>query len=352
MNDWITENHKVTITEEAIDDAKARGAQAMFGEKYGDVVRVVDIPNISIELCGGNHVVSTADLQQFKIVAESAVAAGTRRIEALVGEQRVGQYNDNQQQRAFADYEKRYAKVLQKAKTLGHDVPDQLPTTATLQTIDAAIATLTQLGKQLDGLLKQQQQGQASDLFTTIVEASLPLQNGAGKAIFKRLDEQPIPVLRDLADRLVDKLGDSAVVLVSETNGKGHAIAKVSPTVLSKLTAKDLINDLTSITGGGGGRDNMAQAGGIGADQIDAGIAHITKNMHKRLLGIDYGDVRIGVAVSDPLGLTAQPVGTIKNSPQPWTKSLPLLLKRRLVSALLVYLRINMARIQKSSKCA
>lgn len=278
VNDWITENHKVTITEEAIDDAKARGAQAMFGEKYGDVVRVVDISNISIELCGGNHVVSTADLQQFKIVAESAVAAGTRRIEALVGEQRVGQYNDNQQKRAFADYEKRYAKVLQKAKTLGHDVPDQLPTTATLQTIDAAIAALTQLGKQLDGLLKQQQQGQASDLFTTIIEASLPLQNGAGKAIFKRLDEQPIPVLRDLADRLVDKLGDSAVVLVSETNGKGHAIAKVSPTVLSKLTAKDLINDLTSITGGGGGgRDNMAQAGGIGADHIDAGIAHITK---------------------------------------------------------------------------
>ena len=87
---------------------------------------------------------------------------------------------------------------------------------------------------------------------------------------------------------------------------------QVSPTVLSKLTAKDLINDLTSITGGGGGgRDNMAQ-GGIGADHIDAGIAHITKNMHKRLLGIDYGDVRIGVAVSDPLGLTAQPVGTIK----------------------------------------
>ena len=197
----------------------------MFGEKYGDVVRVVDIPNISIELCGGNHVVSTADLQQFKIVAESPwplVPDGLRRWWVSNAWGNTTTISNN----VLCDYEKRYAKVLQKAKTLGHDVPDQLPTTATLQTIDAAIAALTQLGKQLDGLLKQQQQGQASFIYNHY-RSIVTIAKWAEK-FFKRLDEQPIPVLRDLADRLVDKLGDSAVVLVSETNGKGHAIASIA----------------------------------------------------------------------------------------------------------------------------
>ena len=164
-----------------------------------------------------------------------------------------------------------------KPKTLGHDVPDQLPTTATLQTIDAAIAALTQLGKQLDEDVKQQQYRRLIYL-QPLSKHRYHCKMGLVKPFLNVWTSNPFLCLETLADRLVDKLGDSAVVLVSETNGKGHAIAKVSPTVLSKLTAKDLINDLTSITGGGGGgRDNMAQAGGIGADHIDAGIAHITK---------------------------------------------------------------------------
>ena len=82
VNEWISESVEVMITEENIDQAKARGAHAMFGEKYADQVRVVDIPTISIELCGGNHVMNTEHLESFKILSDSAVAAGTRRIES------------------------------------------------------------------------------------------------------------------------------------------------------------------------------------------------------------------------------------------------------------------------------
>ena len=278
VNQCIEESHVVKITEESLDDAKARGAHAMFGEKYGERVRVVDIPNISIELCGGNHVTNTKDLQQFQIVSESAVAAGTRRIEALVGFDRVEKYLEEKKQMLFKDYQKRWQALDEKAKVTNLSMPKKETLENSYDDIASALNQLISFGKTLEKEVKKSQQDMAGSLFDSIIESPLELRSGGGVAIFHIVDEQPVPVLRDLADRVVNALGDCAVVLSSRLNGQSHAVAKVSSSVLKSITAKELIDALTSVTGGGGGgRDNMAQAGGINAQKLDDGMAHISE---------------------------------------------------------------------------
>lgn len=275
VNQCIQESHDVVISEEGIEAAKKRGAHAMFGEKYGDTVRVVDIPSISIELCGGNHVTNTKSLEQFLIVSESAIAAGTRRIEALIGKARVHQYQENRRLALFNDYEKRWAFLREKTDVA---LPKKLDNMASIDTIATAIQDIAILAKRIEKDVKKSQQNTAGSLFESIIQSSMPLRSGSGVAIFQLLDDQPAPVLRDLADRLVNALRDCAVVLSSQTNEKAHAIAKVSNSIVKEITARELIDELTAITGGGGGgRDNMAQAGGLAAQKLADGMAHITQ---------------------------------------------------------------------------
>ena len=258
----------------SIEDAKSRGAMALFGEKYGDTVRVVDISNISIELCGGNHVRTTKDLQVFKIISESAIAAGTRRIEALVGDERVERYNEERRALAYKEYRKRWLALSEKLAQ--PNVPNPLEDTASMAEILEAQDVLIAVSKAAEKALRQSQKSTAGALFDDIIKSPIPLRSGYGVGVFHVLADQPVPVLRELADRAVNALGDCLVVLGSSINDKGHAIAKVSPSVMGSITAKELIDELTAITGGGGGgRDNMAQAGGLGTQKLDEAMAHM-----------------------------------------------------------------------------
>ena len=137
----------MSIAEEALDSAKARGAHAMFGEKYGERVRVVEIPSVSIELCGGNHVTNTRDLQAFEIISEGAVAAGIRRIEALVGNERIADHTNRQRSVAYHDYAKRWDALVKSASRIALDMPLKLDSSASSDQIQTALEDLLCLEK-------------------------------------------------------------------------------------------------------------------------------------------------------------------------------------------------------------
>ena len=196
VNEWISESVEVMITEENIDQAKARGAHAMFGEKYADQVRVVDIPTISIELCGGNHVMNTEHLESFKILSDSAVAAGTRRIEALVGKDRINDFNESQRITVYKDYKKRWDSVCSKASSAGVSIPNALSEDADISIINAELEKMMQLAKSIDKEILKQQKSEASMVFEQIQKTCQPLKNIDGVGVFQIISRQSIPVLR------------------------------------------------------------------------------------------------------------------------------------------------------------
>ena len=281
VNQWIQENHSIHISEEPIEAAKSRGAIAMFGEKYDDIVRVVDIPNVSMELCGGTHVRQTNHLQVFQIISEGTIAAGTRRIEAIVGEKRVAEWKSKQKDQVFKQYIQKYQQVLQLHKKLAstnQNLPDQLTSDDhSMAQIQDETNRLLALIKTFEKDIQKNQRGQAGDLFADIIDGANPLKIGNGVGVFKIIDNQPIPVLKDLADRLVSKLGESIIILGSTEDTRAHAVVKVSPSLLNEFKAPNLIKELTAITGGGGGgRDHMAQAGGVDASKLNEGIEYMS----------------------------------------------------------------------------
>ena len=274
VNQWIREDHPITITQEPIEDAKKRGAHAMFGEKYGDEVRVVCVPDISIELCAGNHVFRTQALEVFKIVSESAIAAGTRRIEALVGNLRVDTFNQKQITLALAEYKKRYDTLQQKAKQVGYSLPKAIDHIDDINDLKPILTALNEHGKSIEQQLKSHDQDQVAGLITDVIGQKQPFQTGIGDVVIVRIKEQPLPILRDLSDQIASRLNEYALLLVSENDASGHAIAKVSKKMSAHVKANQMIQELTQITGGkGGGRDQMAQAGGLQLEHIDEGIA-------------------------------------------------------------------------------
>ena len=154
VNECIKAGHPVMISEEALERAKERGAHAMFGEKYGNHVRVVEIPSVSIELCGGNHVTNTRDLQAFEIISEGAVAAGIRRIEALVGNERIADHTNRQRSVAYHDYAKRWDALVKSASRIALDMPLKLDSSASSDQIQTALEDLALFGKKVDKTIK------------------------------------------------------------------------------------------------------------------------------------------------------------------------------------------------------
>jgi alanyl-tRNA synthetase len=268
INDWIMMGCPVTVTEEDLDAAKRRGAQALFGETYGEVVRVVDIKSVSIELCGGNHVVNTEDLQEFSVVAESSVAAGVRRIDAIVGHDRVAAHANQQRRMAYNEYLKKW-KLLSN-NDLDVPVPNCLDESADSDRISVEMEAVMGRLKQLEATKKKREMSLAGQLFDDAMAQKIPLQMG-GVGIFKVISNQPLAVLRELADRLVSALGESAVVVASHENHAGHCVAKVSKSM--RISATDLVNAVTAVAGGrGGGKPTMAQAGGLSKESLQDAI--------------------------------------------------------------------------------
>ncbi|CAN1209312.1 alanine--tRNA ligase [Tumidithrix helvetica PCC 7403] len=247
INRWIAEAHDSVTEVLPIAEAKAKGAIAMFGEKYGAEVRVLDIPNVSMELCGGTHVKNTSEIGLFKIMSESGVASGIRRIEAVAG-QAVGDY--------LAVRDAVTKDLSDRFKIKPEEIPDRI---TSLQN------ELKTAQKQIEALQQQLALTKAESL---LAEAE---SIGEFKLIVAQLDGVDGESLKTAADRLLSKLGNGAVVLGSVPEaGKVSLVAAFSKAVNAKgLQAGKFIGAIAQICGGGGGgRPNLAQAGGKDPDKL------------------------------------------------------------------------------------
>lgn len=252
INHWIAEAHGALVAEMPIAEAKAKGAVAMFGEKYGDVVRVIDFPGVSMELCGGTHVQNTAEIGLFKIISEAGVASGIRRIEAVAGPAVLEYLNVRDQVvRSLSD----------QFKVKPEEIPDRI------QNLQGELKTAQ---KQLEALKAELAIAKSDQLLSQAETV------GEFKVLVADLGEVDANALKAAAERLQEKLGESAVVLGSVPEpGKVSLVAAFSKGVNQKgLQAGQFVGGLAKrCGGGGGGRPNLAQAGGRDPSQLKAALA-------------------------------------------------------------------------------
>ena len=251
VNAEILANAACQAREMAIEDAQKTGAMMLFGEKYGDVVRVIDIGS-SIELCGGTHVKRTGDIGLFKIVAESGVAAGVRRLEAVTGEGALARVNVQ---------EKQLQLVADAVKSQPHEAASR---------IGQILDNMKSLEKELAALKSKLASAQGNELLVQAQDI-----NGV-KILAAKLEGADGAVLRETLDKLKDKLKSAAIVLASVNDGKVSLIAGVTSDATSKVKAGDLVNFVAQQVGGkGGGRPDMAQAGGTQPEHLAAALASV-----------------------------------------------------------------------------
>lgn len=240
VNEKIARALPVNIAEMPIEEAKKTGAMALFGEKYGDVVRVVNMSDFSVELCGGTHVKNTSVITTFKIVSESGVAAGVRRIEALTGEG------------VFRYYREIEAKMAEAAHMLKAS-PDQL-----LDKLTHTLAQIKELSSENESLKAKLANESLGDVTSDMVSV------GEFNVIATAVEGVDMNGLRDLGDQLKTKISEGIVVIASVNDNKVNLIAMATDGAVKKgAHAGNLIREIAPIVGGGGGgRPNMAQAGG------------------------------------------------------------------------------------------
>ena len=251
VNDKIFESMNVTVKEMPIEEAKKLGAMALFGEKYGEVVRVVQMGTFSSELCGGTHVSNTRNISAFKIISESGVAAGVRRIEALTG-------------KALFEYYNTMESELQEAAKLLKAVP--LEVSAKVVSLQDEVK---QLQKENDKLKAKLAKEAAGDLLSEAKEVD------GIHILTKQLTDVDMNGMRDLGDEAKQKLGEAFIVFASQVGEKVNLIAMATDGAMKKgAHAGNLIKEVASIVGGGGGgRPNMAQAGGKLPEKIPEALA-------------------------------------------------------------------------------
>ncbi len=251
VNAEILANAACQAREMGIEDAQKTGAMMLFGEKYGEVVRVIDIGS-SIELCGGTHVKRTGDIGLFKIVTESGVAAGVRRVEAVTGEGALARVNTQAQQ---------LQQVADAVKSQPHEAATR---------IGQILDNMKSLERELAALKSKLASSQGDELLTQAQDV-----NGI-KVLAAKLEGADAAVLRETLDKLKDKLKSAAIVLASVNDGKVSLIAGVTADATSKVKAGELVNFVAQQVGGkGGGRPDMAQAGGTQPESLDSALASV-----------------------------------------------------------------------------
>ena len=252
VNQHIRLNHLVDTKLMTPDEAKASGAMALFGEKYGDEVRVLSMSPFSVELCGGTHVTHTGDIGLFKIISESGVAAGVRRIEAVTAEHALD----------WADKgETQLAEIASMLKGSRDDLSSR---------VSQLMEKNRNLEKELAQLKGKLASSQGSDLSSQAIEV-----NGI-KVLAANLEGADVKTLRDTLDQLKNKLGTSAIVLAAVDGSKISLVAGVSKDAISKIKAGDLVNSVAKQVGGkGGGRPDMAQAGGDKPENLSAALKSV-----------------------------------------------------------------------------
>ncbi len=247
VNTWIAEAHAGTTEILPLAEAKARGATAMFGEKYGDSVRVLDFPGVSMELCGGTHVSNTAEIGVFKIVSETGVASGVRRIEAVAG-------------LSVLDYLNVRDRIVRELSDRFKVRPEELPDRIT--SLQTEVRTTT---KELEHLKAQLAIAKSDNLLKTVEII------GEHQILVAQMEDVDPESLKTVAERLLQKLGNGAVVLGSVPEaGKVSIVAAFSSEVQKKgLQAGKFVGAIAKICGGGGGgKPNLAQAGGRDASKL------------------------------------------------------------------------------------
>ncbi|MGH8156159.1 MAG: alanine--tRNA ligase, partial [Rhodanobacteraceae bacterium] len=260
VNEQIRRNDAAEIRNMAYDDAIATGAMALFGEKYGANVRVLRMGDFSTELCGGTHVARTGDIGLFKIVSESGVAAGIRRIEALTGAGAVAHVAGEEQQLAdmagmlsatAGDIADKLRQLLDRQRKLEHEL-------AALQDRQAGAATgdLAAHARGVDGV----------------------------KLVAARVDGMDAKALRSAVDTLKQKLGDCVVLLASSRDGKASLVGGVHGAALGRIKAGDVVAHIANRIGGkGGGRPDMAQGGGADSPALDDALRDLSGWLAERL---------------------------------------------------------------------
>jgi alanyl-tRNA synthetase len=231
VNELVFENRPVHVFETPIDEARRLGATMLFGEKYGDIVRVVEVPDYSIELCGGTHVVSTAEVGPFVLLSEGSVGAGVRRVEAV--------------------------------------------------TSGAAWALLDERARELEALraeLARRTKDSRGEAPAALVRAEAPepqvRAEGGVNVIVQPLDGFDADQLLELSDRYKQKHAPAAIVLGSKDDGKVHLVANFDASVAERVSASDVLREAAAIVGGGGGgRPPMARAGGKDPEKLPDALA-------------------------------------------------------------------------------
>ncbi len=257
VNDEIRHNQQVETRLMKHDQAIKAGAMALFGEKYGDEVRVVGMGNFSTELCGGTHVLRTGDIGVFKIVSEGGVAAGIRRVEAVCGPVALNH--------------------LRGQEDILREVAERLK--AQPQEVAAKLAQIQDQVRLLEKELDRQKARLATSQGDELAAEAMDI--GGFKVLARKIEAADPKSLREMADKLRDKLKSCALVLGTVADGKVALIAAVTPDLNNRVKAGELVNHVAAQVGGkGGGRPDMAQAGGNrpeGLDQALAGVADWVK---------------------------------------------------------------------------
>lgn len=249
VNAGIMDNSDVRALEMDVEEAMGTGAMALFGEKYGDRVRVVKVGEVSSELCGGTHVNAAGDIGFFKIVSESGIAAGVRRIEALTGAGALEYVRRLEEER-------RQIAVLVKAE--GGD-----PVEKVARMLDRQ----KELQKELDALQGKLNAAQSADLLSGVKEI------GGTKVLAVKVRMDDPKGMRELSDTLKERIGSGVIVLGCEKEGKANLLVAVTKDLSSRYRAGDIVKALTPIIGGsGGGKPELAQAGGSKPEKLDEAL--------------------------------------------------------------------------------
>ena len=261
VNEQISANLPVVTRIMSLEEAKKSGAMALFGEKYGESVRVVKMGDFSTELCGGTHVANTGSITAFKIVSENGVAAGVRRIEALTGNG------------VFAYY-RSLEKILEEAGRIMKTAPASLP-----EKCEHVMTQLKELSSENESLKSKAAKEALGNVMDSVKEVK------GVKLLAANVDNVDMNGLRDLGDQLKEKLGEGVVVLLSNQGGRVNMIAMATQAPLNAgAHAGNLIKGIAALVGGGGGgRPNMAQAGGKNPEGMPAARAEAEKVLEAQL---------------------------------------------------------------------
>jgi alanyl-tRNA synthetase len=269
VNEKVLANAPVETEVLPIEQAKKRGAMAIFEEKYGDVVRVLTMTPDSVELCGGTHARATGDIGLFKILSEVGIAAGVRRIEATTGLRALTYVRS---------LETTLGQAAQLARATGADLVDK---------IEKLVAHEKELDKKVVELSRKLAMGGPGGGESALL--SQVREVGGVKVLAASVDVADMGALRDMAERMRDKLGDSVVLMGAKVGaGKVQLVLTVSKTLIPRLRAADLIRPIAQIVGGsGGGRPDMAQAGGTDPAKLDEALGTLPSVVESALASLD-----------------------------------------------------------------